>query len=326
MKILVTGGSGFIGSRLVRGLCDAGCEVRVVSRKRCVEQGLGSGTIESVQADLLDPDLPLERVVADCSVVFNCVGELHDESRMEPLHVDATRRLLDACKRLASVSGQSLHWVQLSSVGAYGPNGCGASSVRVVTEGTDPAPVGTYEITKTRADELVMAAAEEGVFSYSILRPSNVYGVGMPNDSLRQWGRMIGKRLFFYIGARGAISTYVHVDDVVAALMLCGFDERARGEVFNISNDCPQEQLVTAMARALNVAVPSLRVPEWLMRLVAGIFSGVHSFPVSASRIDSLVARTSYPASKMTSILGYSPRHDVKETIAEVLLDHGDVR
>lgn len=326
MKILVTGGSGFIGSRLVRSLCDAGCEVRVVSRKKCIVQSLEGGTIESVQADLLDPDLPLEQVVAGCSVVFNCVGELHDESRMEPLHVDATRRLVNACKRLANVSGQPLHWVQLSSVGAYGPNGCGASSVRVVTEETDPAPVGTYEITKTRADELVMAAAEEGVFSYSILRPSNVYGAGMPNDSLRQWGRVIGKRLFFYIGARGAISTYVHVDDVVAALMLCGFDERARGEVFNISNDCSQEQLVIAMAKAQSVPPPRVRVPEWLMRSIAGIFSGVRGLPLSASRIDSLVARTRYPAAKLESVLGYRLQHDTKDRIAEIFLDDGGLR
>lgn len=325
MRVLITGGSGFIGSRLVRALCAAGHTVRVVSRKNTLKQDSGKQNIELVQADLLAPDCPLDRIVEGCSVVFNCAGELHDESRMWPLHVDATLRLINECKRLANVSGQPLHWVQLSSVGAYGPNSCGASSVRVVTEETNPAPVGTYEITKTRADEIVMDAAEEGVFSYSILRPSNVFGPGMPNDSLRQWGRMIKKRLYFHIGPPGAVSTYVHVDDVVAALMLCGFDKRARGEVFNISNDCPQDELVNAMARALNVAAPTLRLPEWLMRLVAGVFSGVHSFPLSASRIDSLVARTSYPVDKMASILGYRPRHDVRDTIAEALLDDGDV-
>lgn len=326
MRILVTGGSGFIGSRLIRGLCDTGYEVRVVSRKKYIAQNFSAGMIESVQADLLDPDLPLEQVISGCSVVFNCAGELRNESLMGPLHVDATDRLIRACKSLAKTSGQPIHWVQLSSVGAYGQSVGNASAVRVVTEKTSSAPVGAYEITKTKADELVVSAAEEGVFSYSILRPSNVYGAGMPNASLRQWGRMIGKKLFFYIGAPGAVSTYVHVEDVVAAMMLCGFDERAKGEIFNISNDCPQEQLVSAMAKALGVAAPSLRVPEWLMRLFALIFSGVRSFPISDSKISSLVARTSYPSSKLEAILGYRPTHDVRETIGEIFLEDGDLR
>lgn len=322
MRVLVTGGSGFIGSRLVQVLCGAGHEVRVLSRRRSSMRELDGGAVEYVQADLLDPACPFEQVISGCSIIFNCAGELNDESRMRSLHVDATQRLIKACKQLR----QPFHWVQLSSVGAYGPPIGKASAERIVTEATGPAPVGAYEITKTEADSLVIAAAEVGLFSYSILRPSNVYGAGMPNDSLRQWGRAIGKRLFFYIGGRRAISTYVHVDDVVAALMLCGFDERARGEVFNISNDCPQEQLVMAMAQALNVPAPRLCVPEWLMRLAAGMFSGVRGFPLSASRIDALVARTRYPSNKLETVLGYRLQHQVRDTIGEIFLDDGGLR
>jgi nucleoside-diphosphate-sugar epimerase len=309
----------------VRALSAAGYSVRVVSRKSELQQEMWGEPVELVQVDLLDQSCRLEEAVAGCSVVFNCVGELHHESRMECLHVDATDRLIKACKRWAAVTGQPMHWVQLSSVGAYGPIRGSKSGERIVTERTTPAPVGTYEITKTWADGLVAAAAEPSIFSYSILRPSNVFGAGMPNDSLRHWGRLIKKRLFFYIGARGAVSTYVHVDDVAAALILCGFDDRAKGHIFNISNDCLQEQLVAAMARALNAPAPWLRVPEWVMRLVVGVFSQARRFPVSASRIDSLVARTSYPTDKLASILEYSPQNKVSEKIAEVFLNDGEV-
>ncbi|UNM00450.1 NAD-dependent epimerase/dehydratase family protein [Stutzerimonas stutzeri] len=315
MKVLVTGGTGFIGSRLVRALSAAGHSVRVVSRKSVSQQEM---LTELIQIDLLDPSGQLEEAVAGCSIIFNCVGELHQENRMKSLHVDATDRLIKACKRWASVTREPLHWVQLSSVGAYGPIRRSLSGERIVTEQTEAAPVGTYEITKVQADELVAAAAEEGVFSYSIVRPSNVFGAGMPNDSLRQWGRLIKKRLFFYIGEPGAVSTYVHVDDVVAALMLCGFDDRAKGHIFNISNDCSQEQLVAAMAKALNVQAPWLRVPEWAMRFVVAAFSPVRGFPVSASRVDSLVARTRYPTDKLASVLGFRPRYEVADRIAEV--------
>jgi nucleoside-diphosphate-sugar epimerase len=319
MKVLITGGSGFIGSRLVQLLCASGYRVRILSRKRKLSQGSERGLVDFVQADLLSSDCAFEEIVSGCSLVFNCTGEIREEGKMSALHVDATSRLIDACKKLAKSSGQPLHWVQLSSVGAYGPIIGNARAERIVTESTTPAPVGIYETTKTKADELLIAAEEEGVFSYSVLRPSNVFGAGMPNDSLRQWAHLIRRRLFFYVGSRKAISTYVHVNDVVNVLLLCGFDERAKGEIFNISNDCPQEQLVKAIAANLNVSAPNLCLPEWMVRFLSRTFSGVPGFPLTESRINSLVARTYYPSSKLESVLGYRLQYPVTETVAEIL-------
>jgi nucleoside-diphosphate-sugar epimerase len=318
MNVLVTGGAGFIGSKLVQSLLDDGHNVRMLSRRIPATLAQHNGLIEVSQCDLLDSTFDFEKVVKDCSYVFNCAGELHNEHLMRSLHVDATLRLVQTCKNVVKASGKPIHFVQLSSVGAYGPSVAKANAERSVTEETVPAPVGTYEVTKTKADELIVASAEKGVFSYSILRPSNVYGAAMPNNSIRQWGRVIQKKLFFYIGAPGAIATYVHVDDVVDALMLCGFDERAQGEIFNISNDCAQEELVNAISTALGVPAPRLRVPESLMRFVAAIFSGMKASPVSRSRINALVARTRYPSDKLKRILGYQPTREVKETIVEV--------
>lgn len=326
MRVLVTGGAGFIGSKLVAALCNAGHQVRVLSRNKTVSLECNMEAIEVVQADLLDSNLLLDKIVYGCSVIFNCAGELHSEKLMESLHVDATRRLVHASKDMAKVVGQPIHWVQLSSVGAYGPSVGKASAPRTVTEKTVPAPVGVYETTKTQADELIVDAEEDEVFSYSILRPSNVYGVGMPNNSIRQWGKIIKKKLFFYVGPPGAVATYVHIGDVVDAIMLCGFDERAKGHIFNISNDCPQESVVGAMAKALKVPTPSLRVPESVMRFIASSFSWVKGFPVSHSRVDALVSRTHYPVSKLASVLGYRPTRVVEETIAEVLVDEVGVR
>lgn len=315
MKVLVTGGTGFIGSKLVHELCSSGYYVKVFTRKKCTSRAVGSGYVEFLQADLLDEKLSLDTLVSDCSHIFNCAGELYNSDRMARLHIDATQRLIDACKREAIISGRAIHWVQLSSVGAYGPS----TDSRVVTEETIPAPVGDYEVSKTLADELVMGKAEQGYFSYSILRPSNVYGAEMPNNSLRQWAYLIKKNLFFFVGKPGAISTYIHVNDVVSALLLCGFDNRARGHIFNLSNDCTQEKLVTAMANTLNVNPPWLRLPEWLVRMVVKVFSRVEGFPVTTSRINALVARTSYPAAKLKEVLGYEPKYEVESTIGEVI-------
>lgn len=319
MKVLVTGGAGFIGARLVDALCSAGYSVRVLSRKPSLSIASQTSALEIVQGDLLDESCDLTKFVQGCSVVFNCAGELHDESLMEALHVASTKRLIQACKTVSASSGRVMHWVQLSSVGAYGPVTDKPNTKRVVTEETIAAPANQYETTKTRADELIVAAAADDAFTYTILRPSNVYGPGMPNNSIRQWAKLIQKRMFFYIGQPDAIATYVHVDDVVSCLVLCGSDPRARNEVFNISNDCPQIELVTAMAQALEVPPPALRLPESLVRGIAFIFSGLKSFPVTRSRINALVSRTHYPTDKLRVILDYQPEKDVSKTISDVV-------
>lgn len=318
LKILLVGGAGFIGKRLSHLLLEAGHEVRALSRQARSGHG-GNSKLEWLQLDLLDHSSDLDAAVEGCSLVFNCAGELRNEALMEALHVDATARLLAASKRQAKVSGRPLHWVQLSSVGAYGPPVC-ASAERTITEESLPAPRGAYEVTKTKADDLVIGNAQPGVLTVSILRPSNVFGPGMPNGSLRQLGRLIKRRLFFYVGAPGAVSTYVHVDDVVEALMLCGFDPAAQGEVFNLSNDCIQEELVNAIAAHLDVGQPFLRLPEGLVRGLALSGRWLKRFPLTQARVDSLVGRTHYPCEKLEAVLGYRPRRAVKDYIGEVLM------
>jgi len=318
MKILVTGGRGFIGKRLVEKLIQKKIRVDVLSRSEPKDVTQKNGLVNIIRCDLLNPRFDFDDLVGKYDVIFNCAGELHNESLMYPLHVEATKRLIDACKKVAQKQNRSIHWIQLSSVGAYGSNQLKANAERVVTEEITPVPIGEYEVTKTLADKLIIDAADK-FFSYSILRPSNVYGTEMPNNSIRQLAAMIKKGLFFYIGKPGAISNYVHVDDVVDALVLCGFDPHAKNEVFNISNDCGQDVVINALARSLGVAEPCRHVNELLARLVSFLFSWLKGFPLTKSRIDALVSRTKYSNEKLTCLLDFTPSRDVAKTIGEVV-------
>jgi nucleoside-diphosphate-sugar epimerase len=208
--------------------------------------------------------------------------------------------------------------VQLSSVGAYGPPPGGAARARTVTEDTPVRPQGEYETTKTAADELVMEAAARGDITYTILRPSIVFGPSMPNNSLRQLGAVIRRRLFFYVGAPGAIATYVHVDDVVDALQRCARDSRACNQIFNLSNDCTVEQLVEGLAASSGVRPPRARLPERAVRLFVNAVGRFAPLPLTDARVDALVARTRYPFTKISKELGMSPSRFVPATVGDV--------
>jgi len=227
MDVAITGGTGFIGRALVLRHIASGDTVRVLSR-RPSNQTQFSDPVRVYSGDLsseCDPALLLD-FVQGADVVYHCAGEIAHESRMRSLHVGGTQRLIQAA------SGEIGHWVQLSSVGAYGPYRDGA-----VTEETPLRPVGLYETTKVESDQAVQQAARQGAFSCTILRPSTVFGAGMRNQSLRQMTVMINRGFFFFIGRKGASANYIAADNVVEALVRCGCMPQAKGRIYNLS-DC----------------------------------------------------------------------------------------
>lgn len=300
LQVCVTGANGFIGRKLVDVLSQQDHAVRVLSRRlNCV---LSAGT-KLVHGDLTSVACPLDQFVENCDVVFHCAGEIHNVAAMRSLHVEGTRRLLQAVLKEAAQTGKVIHFVQLSSVGVYGQEIPNAG--RVVTEVTVPRPIGEYETTKTLSDDLVIQASKCRLMNYSIVRPSNVLGSDMPNQSLRGLISMVKRGLFFYVGKPGAVATYVHVDDVVSALMECALKLEAKEQIYNLSNDCFLEDLITHIASLLGVRPPRIRIPEPLVRTAVGFLEGLVSIPLTQSRIDALVNKTRYPSDKIVSDLGF---------------------
>lgn len=292
--VAITGGEGFIGKPLVDLHRDRGDEVRVLSR-----QSKRDGGVHYFQADLTcsSDEEVLEAFVDGADILYHCAGELYDEALMEALHVEGTARLLLAAK------GRVGRWVQLSSVGAYGPCRSG-----VVDNRAPERPQGVYERTKTEADRLVIASS----LDYVMLRPSIVFGESMSNRSLAQMAMMIRRGLFFYVGTDARVS-YVHVDDVVNALMLCGERPEALGQVYVLSDTLTLERMAVALADGMNVRGPRLRFPEWPIRLLVKIFGRVPRFPLTERRLDALTGCCRYDSSAIANELGFSFRVGLEE-------------
>jgi len=188
----------------------------------------------------------------------------------------------------------------LSSVGAYGPRRAG-----VVTEQTELNPVGEYEISKVESDALVRSASIARAFESLILRPSNVYGPEMRNQSLFGLISMLQKGWYFHIGNPGASANYIHIDNVVAALILCGTSPGAMGKVFNLSDYCTIEQFIATISSVMQRPNSYRRLPERPLRLAARILGNIQGFPLTVTRIDALTGRAIYSNKTIESDLGY---------------------
>ena len=290
MNIAITGGAGFIGKYLVQAHLERGDEVRLLTRKSQHK----TNKIELFVGDLQNQDTDLTAFVNNADILYHCAGELYDEKLMQGLHVFGTERLVKAAE------GRIGRWVQLSSVGAYGKQRNGR-----VDETTNEEPIGTYEETKTQSDHIVKAAAEKAGMEYTILRPSIVFGEGMTNRSLFQMIDMIRRRLFFYIGKPGALMNYIHVKDVIQALLLCGHDEEANNNIFILSDSIKLEEMVATVSQALGVRQPHLRIPEWFVRSLTRLFHKAPGFPLTENRIDALTGRALYDSTKIKQKLGF---------------------
>ena len=293
--IALTGGRGFVGERLAARLVSQGHEVRILTRKADAVAIAGTAV---VTGDLTLPESDLARFVNGADVLYHCAGEINDPAQMEAVHVRGTQRLI------AAAEGRIGRWVQLSSVGAYGSVHSG-----VVTEDSPEAPLGEYERTKTLADQLLRVAEREGGFQLVILRPSIIFGPTMRNQSLFQLIRAIDRGMFFFIGPVGASVNYVHIENVIDALLLCGFVQHAAGRTYIVSDNRDLNAIVSEIATALGRRVPRIRCPESVARWIARAGAWLPGFPLKLSRVDALTNRTVYSTERIEHELAY--RHKI---------------
>lgn len=308
MIVAVTGGTGFIGRKLVARLAAQGVKVRLLTRN--ISSSPDTPPLLDVrQCDLLTAEIgELSAMLDGVDVLYHCAGQLNDFSIMKALHVDATRKLTEAASRRVA------HWVQLSSVGVYGP-----VSEGTVTEDSKQNPVGPYEMTKAESDKIVVEAALRGGFNYSILRPSNVFGAGMSNQSLFGMIAMIDRGLFFYIGKPRASANYIHVNNVVEGLIRCGTLLPAKGRTYNLSDHCSMEHFVGIISNELGRTSPRLRIPLTVAQLAGSTLGRLPGFPLTPSRVNALANRSIYPTSRIQQELGYRPIISMEDGLRELV-------
>jgi len=295
MIIAITGGSGFIGKQLVNHHIQQGDQVRLLSRK----SPLKDISAQYFLGDLSNPDVDLSNFIDNVDILYHCAGEVNNKSLMQELHVSGTQRLVDAAQ------GKIGRWVQLSSVGAYAV--CRAG---MITENSKEQPLGVYERSKTESDNIVKNSS----IPYVILRPSNVFGVEMTNQSLFQLIDMIKKGLFFYLGKKGVLVNYIDVVDVVEALVLCGNNDNALGETYNLSQTIEIEKMILAFSTGLGVDREFLRLPEFPIRILTKVFSIFPKFPLTIARLDALTARCTYKSNKIIDELNLKFRLTLEES------------
>jgi len=259
LKVLVTGASGFVGSRLRDAMIDAGADVVALRRPSSPKPERGRSVVGSYEdvtglTEMLREEKP--------DVVFHVAGSTkgvsYDDFRRA--NVMPTRHLLEALREGHPDVGR---FVYVSSLASYGPS----HPDRPLVESDPQRPIEHYGQSKREAEDVVRD--ESGDVATTILRPSGVYGPGDRDyfNLFREVTR--GRNVFF--GNRERLFSAVYVDDCVRAMVAAAQSDVTAGKGYFLDDGEPisWEQFQTAIVDASKRRVVTIDLPGFLVPMAA---------------------------------------------------------
>ncbi|WP_433683547.1 NAD-dependent epimerase/dehydratase family protein [Nocardia sp. CA-119907] len=260
--VLVTGGSGFVGGRLIARLIAVGHTVRALVRSDAAAQRVqGLGAIP-VRADLADPE-GLRAAAAGAELVFHAAARTDGGSRQQfwADNVTGTANMIRAARE-AGVA----RFVHVGTEAAL-MNGQPLVNVNE-TVPLRPDSRASYSASKAAAEQLVREANGTGMETV-VLRPRFVWGAGDTTLLPRLVG-MVDAGRFSWLGDGRHLTDTTHVDNVVEGLLLAA--ERGRpGQAYFVTDGSPVvfREFVTQLLATQGVAAPNRSLPYGIARIVA---------------------------------------------------------
>jgi nucleoside-diphosphate-sugar epimerase len=319
-RMVVTGGTGFVGSHLVRRLLHRGHEVTVLDPS----PGLTSNELRNRGAVILAGSVSdieaVDAAVAGADLVFHLASPFGDVGAPDSVYHDTevvgTRRVLEAAERHAV-----RRVVHCSTQGVHG-------IVRDVPgdEDSPVAPRDFYCQSKAEGEKVVTEFLERGL-DVVVVRPTSVYGPGDVRGWLKLF-RMVNKGRFVMIGDGRTMNHPVYVDNLVDLLELAATVPRARGRTY-LGGDAEAvtlERLVREVAHAQRVSVRIFRFPSYrLAWAVTAVVEQVCRWlrikpPIFRRRLSWFRTNRAFRIDRAVNELGYRPAVDLREGLRRTAL------
>jgi nucleoside-diphosphate-sugar epimerase len=320
--ILVTGATGFIGSRVVWSLLNLGfrnlrCLARPSSKAEKVDAMLESlprgARLELVRGNLLSRE-DCAAITRDVAVVIHLAAGRSEKSVPDAFanSVVTTRNLLDAVAQQGSVR----RFVNISSFAVY-------SNINKTHRGRldESCPVeehpalrgDAYSFAKVRQDEMVQEYGKKLGIPYVIVRPGYVYGPGNLGITNRVGIGTFG--LFLHLGGSNSIP-FTYVDNCADAIALAGVTAGIDGEVFNVvDDDLPSSRQFLRWYKRNVRRFASLYVPHFMSYTLCYLWERYSEWsegqlPLAFNRRKwhNVWKKTSYTNRKLKTRMQWAPR------------------
>lgn len=297
MKILVTGGTGFVGQRVVKDLLAQGHAVRLWTRRPVDVPGA-----ETCHVSDLDNMAAMSDAVAGMDAICHLAGRAHvigatpadHEAQFEKVNVEWTSKLAEA-----SFLAGAKRFVFVSSIGAVGTS---SPPGQPLTEQTECRPVTPYGRSKLKAEQILRGLAERHGGEWVAVRPPLVHGKDAPGNMARLT-RLVRKGLPLPLGSVKNARSMIHVDNLSSVLLACLTHPDAPGHVFHVrdSRDYSTPDILQGIGKSLGQPARMFSFPVPLLRLAAGLAG-------QAAAVDQLTGTLQVDDRLVRETLGFLPR------------------
>lgn len=307
-SVFVTGGTGFVGDRLVGALRARGRSVRALARPTSDRAAAAEG-LEWVEGDILDRD-SLRRALAGCTEVFHLAAYARnwakDPSTFSRLNVEGTRNVL----RAAAEAGVR-RIVYTSTVVVFGPTPRGVVANEETPRST-PRFLTEYEETKSVAETEALDLARRGVPIVAV-HPTRVYGPGKRTEG-NSVSLMIDdydRGRFPVVPGRGEnVGNYAFVDDLVEGHLLA-MEKGRVGERYILGGE---NSSLSGLLRLVDELTGKKHIQVGLPRTVAMSYAGLEKlkaewfgvYPrITPGWVETFLEDWAYSSAKAERELGY---------------------
>jgi dihydroflavonol-4-reductase len=318
VRLLVTGGTGFIGSHLAEEGRRRGADVVVLGLTDRPEEQANAALLSRAGAEVLSGSITdaelCRRAARGATHIFHLAVAMREGGKgdefFESINLDGTRQLLEA----ASMQRVE-RFVYCSTIGIYGHKAPG-----ITREDSPLAPGNIYERTKVAAELLVRDFAEHCGVPSVILRPADVYG---PRDQrLLKLFKGVARGRFPLFGSGKGRRHMVYVDDVVSAFFRACERDEALGEGLIVAGPsaCTLSELLDEIAHATGSSRYGVRLPLAPMLGLAAVVEDVSAAlgidpPIYRRRMDFFHSDSEFDTSRARRVLGWEPKVDLREGI-----------
>lgn len=318
MKVLVTGGTGFLGRHLVWRLASQGHDVSFAGRDASKARDVAALCPRPIRAVRLSHGEPgageaLTRATAGCDAVVHCAALSSPWGSGEAFrraNIASTAEVLaaveaNAIPRLVHISTPSIYFQFRHRVG-------------IREEDPLPPPVNTYAKTKRAAEDMIRAAGVSAI----ILRPRAIFGPWDQTLLPRLLRLMHGRRFPLFNGGT-ALLDLSYVDNVVDAIVLGLTTSLPAGSTFNITNGQPVSaaDLFALLARAFGLPYRPVQVPLAIGMTMARVCESAARLapgwepPLTRYTVGAVSFSQTLDLQRARDLLGYVPRVDLDEGI-----------
>jgi nucleoside-diphosphate-sugar epimerase len=311
-RAFVTGGSGFVGGRLIPALRARGVEVAALARSDASAAKVESLGATSVRGDL-DDVAALEAGMRGCDIVFHAAAHTDQFDPVE-VHMRITAKGTENVLAAARKAGVK----RVVHVGTEAVLADGNPIVRAdETRPLPKKPLGAYPLTKGLAEQAVLAANGNGLETV-VVRPRFVWGKGDTN-LLPELIDAVNAGRFAWIGGGHYLTSTVHVDNVIEGMLLAA-DKGTPGEIYFLTDGEPVEfrDFITKLLGTQGIQLNGKNLPRWVARTAVTLTSWMKRPPLTKTAFALMAHEVTVDDSKARRELGYQGKKTISEGLTEM--------